>query len=332
MRTLLNKSILSLLLVFALCSNSTIAGAQGFSYVYIQGDKKTPIYVKVEGEMLPRYGKNYALISRLAPGPLNIDILFQQNEHPPMHFTVLVPENGKRAFMVNKKEGAFCLYDLEQNFYLRPDNDIADDHLPSVIANADLLGTATAKEPELTEAEKEPETAPARPKTPKASPATAKKTIAKKVLVPKPQPATAQPKDSSPKFIDNITLNNDKSGGSQATQTASTDNIAASEQPIPNSDCRSVIPVGTFRRLMITINARKTEDEKLGTFLEAVSQYCFTTDMTAEVVGKLSTDAARFSALKKVYPKTTDQARFATLEQLLSDAEWKEYFRDMVTH
>ncbi|MCC6185867.1 MAG: hypothetical protein IT256_01800, partial [Chitinophagaceae bacterium] len=76
------------LLTFLLLQNSNIQ-AQGFSYVLIQGDKKTPIYTKVEGVMMPRYGKNYALLSRLAPGPLNLEILFQQNEYPPLQFNIL---------------------------------------------------------------------------------------------------------------------------------------------------------------------------------------------------------------------------------------------------
>lgn len=70
--------------------------AQGFSYIYIQGDKKTPIYTRVEGVMMPRYGKNYALLSRLAPGPLAVEVLFQQNEFPPLTFNIMVPESGKR--------------------------------------------------------------------------------------------------------------------------------------------------------------------------------------------------------------------------------------------
>lgn len=68
--------------------------ANGFSYVYIQGDKQTPFYVKFEDEMMPRYGKNYCIISQLAPGPVKVQILFQQNIYPAQTFTIQVPENG----------------------------------------------------------------------------------------------------------------------------------------------------------------------------------------------------------------------------------------------
>ncbi|MBL7711711.1 MAG: hypothetical protein JNL13_04575, partial [Chitinophagaceae bacterium] len=99
------RNYLAGLLLLALQLLALPAQAQGFSYIYIQGDKKTPIYTRVEGTMMPRYGKNYALLSRLAPGPLAVEVLFQQNEFPPLTFNIMVPESGKRAFVLNNKGG-----------------------------------------------------------------------------------------------------------------------------------------------------------------------------------------------------------------------------------
>jgi len=95
-------------------------GAQPFSYVYIQGDKTTPFYVKLEGKMQPRYGKNYCIISELRPGPVNIEILFQQHEFQPERFTIQVPANGSRGFLLDKRGAAFALYDLQAKKYLMP--------------------------------------------------------------------------------------------------------------------------------------------------------------------------------------------------------------------
>jgi hypothetical protein len=92
--------------------------AQPFSYLYIQGDKETPFYVKMEGKMLPRYGKNYCIISELNPGPVHLEILFQQHAFAPQKFTVQVPEHGYRGFLLNKQEHGFALYDLQQKKYL----------------------------------------------------------------------------------------------------------------------------------------------------------------------------------------------------------------------
>ncbi len=98
------------------------AAAQPFSYVYIQGDKTTPFYVKLDGKMLPRYGKNYCIISELKPGPVNMEILFQQHEFPREKFTLQVPENGSRGFLLDKRGSGFALYDLETKKYLMPGN------------------------------------------------------------------------------------------------------------------------------------------------------------------------------------------------------------------
>ena len=94
------------------------AVAQPFSYLYIQGDKETPFYVKMEGKMLPRYGKNYCIISELNPGPVHLEILFQQRIYPSQKFTIQVPENSSRGFLLNKQEIGFALYDLQQKKYL----------------------------------------------------------------------------------------------------------------------------------------------------------------------------------------------------------------------
>ena len=108
--------------IFAvLCTLVLYTGAQAqqpFSYVYIQGDKQTPFYIKINGQMMPRYGKNYNIISELSPGTIEIEILFQQRIHPSQKFTIDVPENGNRAFLLNKQDAGFALYDLKQKKYV----------------------------------------------------------------------------------------------------------------------------------------------------------------------------------------------------------------------
>ena len=102
-------------LVMVLASNAL---SQPFSYVYIQGDKTIPFYVKMDGKMLPRYGKNYCIISELSPRPIYIEILFQQNVLPSQKFTIQVPENGCRGLLLNRQGNGYVLYDLQQKKYL----------------------------------------------------------------------------------------------------------------------------------------------------------------------------------------------------------------------
>lgn len=346
------KSIITILFLLV----GLAVHAQDFSYVYIQGDKKTPIYVKVEGEMLPRYGKNYALISRLAPGPLNIDILFQQNEYPPLHFRILVPENGKRAFLITKKEDAFSLYDLEQNFYLQSNNSIDDDHLPAVLNNKVLAAQQTevaapvTKEPDLpTPVATAVENKPAEPiATPVAE--TKKEEPKVEPVVVKETPVTISAVDSTkPKFIDNIELNNNQTPAQPVTQTDTvpkhvikvtevTDSTAinnvATPLAIPNSDCRRSVSPGEFQKMLNGLNAKKTEDEKLGVFLVANNkqQGCYTTAMAEQVALSLESNSARYSVLKSMYPKISDQSNFSQLKNVFSDDEWKEHFMELLAN
>lgn len=120
----------SILLAILILATKVYAG--NFSYIYIQGDKKIPFYVKLEDEMLPRYSKNYCIIPQLAPGPVKLQILFQQNQYPAQAFTIQVPENGHRGFLLTMKDNAFALYDIEQKFYLLP-GALGEDHLPEMI-------------------------------------------------------------------------------------------------------------------------------------------------------------------------------------------------------
>jgi hypothetical protein len=110
------RGLACLLVCFFVVFTDTLA--QPFSYVYIQGDKTTPFYVKMEGKMMPRYGKNYSILSELSGGPIHIEILFQQHVFPPQKFTIQVPENGCRGFLLNKLEHGFALYDLQQKKYI----------------------------------------------------------------------------------------------------------------------------------------------------------------------------------------------------------------------
>src|SRR5690606_20482164 len=119
------------LLILSLAFIAVKADAQKWSYVYIQGDKQIPFYVKLEDQMLPRYSKNYYIIPELGPGPINIQILFQQNEYPPLNFKILVPDAGFRGFLLTRQDGNFALYDIHQRFYLLPGEN-GEDHLPEI--------------------------------------------------------------------------------------------------------------------------------------------------------------------------------------------------------
>ncbi|HTN17117.1 MAG TPA: DUF4476 domain-containing protein [Chitinophagaceae bacterium] len=304
--------------------------AQGFSYIYIQGDKKTPIYTRVEGVMMPRYGKNYALLSRLAPGPLAVEVLFQQNEFPPLTFNIMVPESGKRAFVLNRKDGAFSLYDVEQNFYLKAGNDISDDHLPTVLNNTKISDNKPVAVMPDTETPQTPEPVVTTPRKDVVAPEDIPETpivtqpiqAATDIPVVKDTPVPAEP--GKPKFIEDITFNNDPGTAITATGNGSS---TSETTAVINSDCKGSMPVPAFLKLKNSISSKKGEDERLGILKTAIRQNCFSTEQAELLVGNLETDLARLSALKDLYPKITNQSDFVKLESLLSEEDSKSYFR-----
>lgn len=323
-----SKKIILTLLILLSCTLLKTAStyAQGFSYVLIQGDKKTPIYTKVEGTMMPRYGKNYALLSRLAPGPLNLEILFQQNEYPPLQFNILVPEAGKRAFVLQQKDGTFQLFDVEQNFYLMPNNNIDDDHLPSIVSNAEI--TQSIKKEQET-------TAPIPVETKKEE-----NTITPEITIEATPEVTntsneinAADSPSKPTFIEEIVFDNNTNkidASAEEIKTGNQNNDSTKVATIENSDCNGKISNLDFLKLSNIITNKKTEDEKLGLVIESSKKNCFSTEQCEILLQKLDTDVAKFSAIKSLYPKTTDQSNFIKLSTQLQSDDWKEAFQNLL--
>lgn len=334
----------SILLFFIAIGSNLAASAAEFSYVFIQGDKKTPIYTKVEGVMMPRYGKNYALLAPLAPGPMNLEILFQQNEHPPLHFRILVPENGKRAFLLSRKEGKFALYDIQQNFYLQDDNAFEDDHMPAVLTNKELAAVSktlkdTVAATDATQktsvaevgAETQPvtETAKQAPELITDSTVSTDKTIDAALAS---GTTVADTTNKQPEFIEGITFDNDHSDKINigTSTTPAVDTVTKATQTtsaaVINSDCKSALASEKYFRIRGEMRLMPGEDQRLGAIEEAVKQHCFSTKQAGELTNLLSSDIAKLSALKSFYPKITDQSEFASLASLIKDTDTRNYF------
>lgn len=330
------KNLFLFVFIFVAMGIAAKSSAQSFSYVYIQGDKKTPIYTKVEGVMMPRYGKNYALLARLAPGPLNVEILFQQNEFPAVQFNIMVPESGKRAFVLQKKDDGFQLYDIEQNFYLKPNNDISEDHLPTVLNNEQLNQEKKSEnniEPIVSESVKDTTRETEKTETQiKNIPEKTETVLESNSTITTTQ--TALKDSSKPTFIENIIFDNDSLKNDEVNISPSTpkDQLTSDNSPsgIINSDCKGQISALNFLKLNNNIVAKKTENEKLGLILEASKQNCFSTEQNQKMLEKLDSDIAKFTAIKSLYPKTTDQSNFNTLSALLMEEEWKNYFAELI--
>lgn len=125
----MNKFI-KILITLVLLGASVFAQSSNDAVVYIQGDKQTPFYVKMEGEMQERLGTNYAILNNLAAGEMRIQILFQQNQYPTQNFVINVPESGYRSFLLQKIDNnQFSLYDIDSKITLVTGNTGKDDIL-----------------------------------------------------------------------------------------------------------------------------------------------------------------------------------------------------------
>jgi hypothetical protein len=296
---------------------SPALGKETFSYLYIQGDKQTPFYVKLEGEMQPRFGKNYCIVPQLAAGPTNIEILFQQNAFPPQKFTVLIPEAGSRGFLLVKKEEGFSLYDLQQGFYLPAGNSASDDHVPAQA----VPRTAENVTPEMTVA--------ARDTTVVGKAVAAKKPVSKEKLqhkVAKPKPVAAKPVAAAagPQFIPGIELSKSGESVSETKQP-----IAPKTMAILNSDCPTAISSTEFKSIFSAMSANSSDEERLGYILGRLD-LCYESWQARALAQMLASDAARFTLLKKIYPRITDQGSFPLLDDLLTSETWKAEFARLV--
>jgi hypothetical protein len=321
------KNIIAFIIAAFCITISVATRAQQFSYVYIQGDKQTPFYVKLEGQMQPRYGKDYSIISQLAPGVINIEILFQQNVYPPQHFAIKVPENGSRAFLLSKKGSSFSLYDLQQQFYIPAGNAPDQDHVPTYNPGENYVSTNS---------------------NPYAY--SSKPTNSTYAATYNTQPANKTPKttqNNEPRFIDNVELNNERTIQTHTepiaethTEDNSTEQVAepkteAEPEPIrntapkanysTNSRCPEAISDNEFENIYDRMN-NKSAGNRLK-FLLSKLDNCFNTAQLRMLAKGLNNDPERYAFLKQAYPRTTDQGNFAALENLLTTREWKDYFR-----
>lgn len=287
----MTRLLLPLLLLLAFHTS-----AQPFSFVYIQGDKETPIYVKLEGAMQSRYGPNYCIIPRLAPGVIHLQVLFQQNKFPPQDFTVRVPEGGQRSFLVTHRDDAFALYDLRQGFYLPAGNDVAQDRLPESGRQPATVATATPQQQPA-------ETVPATP----------------------PPPA-------GPTFIQDLELGHDGTGTPAVkkktkTKPAATVPVAAPTATTPaNPDaCPTMMDVVTFGAFYRQVLGQTGLDARL-TFLMD-SDACPTPDQARIIARSLDGDEAKLRYLSRVIRRSNTPRSFAPLEVLLLSADAKARFR-----
>ncbi|PSK92523.1 DUF4476 domain-containing protein [Taibaiella chishuiensis] len=347
---------------------TSFARGNNYSYIYIEGDKQTPFYVKMEGQMLPRLGKNYCIIPNLDAGVMNIEILFQQNSYPAQKFALNIPAAGRRGFVLQKvNDRQFALYDLQQGNYIVSGNKPEEDKLPENNDAAVVVDNTADVKGEPVTAATDPEDLPAftpaknKKKTPAAKQAKSEEQqqadsrfisdlelntgkgqpVAKTVeAVPafegQTTPAPAPKKKKKPKReVDpDLPAIRDEEDGQDHRVTADKPKAApVAEEPagIPNSDCRTAMSNDEFENFALKILDEDADDDaKIKILTKNKKKNCFSTEQVRILANNLVTQSGRYDVVKMLYPQTSDQANYGKLESLFKTNFLKEKFRAII--
>jgi hypothetical protein len=337
-----------------------VSFAKNYAYIYIEGDKQTPFYVKLEGQMLPRLGKNYCIIPNLDAGITNIEILFQQNKYPPQKFVVKVPAEGSRGFVLHKvNDQQFALHDMQQGIYLVSGNTAEDDKVPVVsqvagnVVNNPAESTNTRVDQTLD--------------LPAFS--TEKTTKKKKAAKPVQEDTPKEESKENGRFISDIELNADGNrnvsgaepipefGGTKpvakkkATKKAKKENteevsLAAineeimkstsevpktTDQGLPNTDCKSPMSSEDFENFALKILDKTDDDARLKALNKNKGRLCFTTEQVRIIANNLDTQSGRYEVTRILYSQTSDQDNYPRLESLFKTNYLKNKFREILS-
>lgn len=346
------KYLLSLLAGMLLLAE--VSFANNYAYIYIEGDKQTPFYVKMEGQMVPRLGKNYCIISNLDAGVTNIEVLFQQNKYPAQKFAVKVPAGGNRGFLLQKvNDRQFALYDIQQGTHLLAGNKPEDDQLLSAAAISSLAASKETATPGTSE-ESIPEfVAERKPK----------KTKVEK----EPKVAVEPVKKEESRFIEDIELNNGagtkasseipaykprpiakkktKKQNEERTLAASTNNDddipeppkkeeVAVKETEPSStaanDCKDNITTEDFEDFAMKILDKTEDDEKIKVLKKGKGKKCFTTEQVRIIANNLETQSGRYDVVNLLYAQTSDKENYSKLESLFKTNYLKGKFKEIL--
>lgn len=335
------------ILFFLLATGFASHAQSGYSYFYFEGDQQTPFYVKVEGKMQPRLGKNHFIIPNLDAGYTHFQILFQKNEFPPQDFLLEVPKGGSRSFVLHQvNERQFALYDLQQKRYIIAGNKQEDDHATASVPAATLERSVRVTDTDLDI----PVFAPDE----------------KKTRIDKKTGTVSSVVKTESRFLNGIELNSDSADGSGVTdadigepvavspttgkknkrQSKSLDDLPAIKNdlgeevppgpgqselpPVPNTDCPQAMSNEEFEDFALRVLDRSTDDERLKFIRKVKDKHCFSTEQVRILANNLSGQSARYEAVKILYFHTSDQENYKKLEALFNTDFLKSKFREII--
>ncbi|WP_333862303.1 DUF4476 domain-containing protein [Chitinophaga sp.] len=97
-----------------------------------------------------------------------------------------------------------------------------------------------------------------------------------------------------------------------------------------NSDCQKVLETDAFRKLLRTMNSRKTDEDMVDAFRKGTRNTCVSTDQVRALTQLISGDENRYQLMDAAYARTYDSDNFAKLADLLTDDYYKKRFNAML--
>ena len=342
------KYLLSLIVGMLLLAQ--VSRANNYAYIYIEGDKQTPFYVKMEGQMLPRLAKNYCIIPNLDAGVTYIEILFQQNKYPAQKFAVNIPSGGNRGFLLQKaNDRQFALYDIQQGIHLVSGNKPEEDQIAALAPANDVVAATTQSPQTITSDDGSiPDFVPER-KT-------------KKTKVTKEPKHSETVKSEEGRFINDMELNSGgdkqpssaipefeakpikkktkktKEEGSLAAITNDTGEPTEAIKPevtevvraTAANDCSDNITTEDFEDFAMKILDKTEDDAKIKVLSKGKGKKCFTTEQVRIIANNLDTQSGRYDVVKMLYAQTSDKENYARLENLFKTNYLKNKFKEIL--
>lgn len=349
---------LRILLLTLLLPISLLAQNNTYSYIYIEGDKETSFYVKLEGKMMPRLGQHYSILPNLDAGVTNIEILFQQNKYPAQQFKINVPKNGTRSLLIRKvTDNQFALYDLTNNYLIPSGNRAEDDKYtsPQVENNEDIIDdneiasntnnksenenipefnppkkeiektekeAKVVKENEVTKKEKEPKVKKEKePKEPKE-----KKEF--HIIKPKEkqEDAIIAP-NTNDSFIENIVFDPIQEKTNTPVSTIGEKNNTSTQTQRVN--CNEPMSNVAFEDFALAYLEKRDDNAKIK-LLKKNSTKCFSAEQVRIIATNLESTSARFETVTLLYPQTIDKSQYyEKLESLFRTQFFKDKLKEL---
>lgn len=97
-----------------------------------------------------------------------------------------------------------------------------------------------------------------------------------------------------------------------------------------NSDCEKVLEVDAFRKLLRTMNGKKSDDDMVDAFRKGTRNVCVSTEQIRALTQLIATEESRYQLLDAAYARTYDTQNFSTLGDLLKEDYYRGRFKAMI--